>query len=81
MRLLIDECIDERLRHEFIDHDCQTACFAGLAGLKKRYLLDAAERAGFEGLVTNRLADLRRVVPAAIDALRSIRAGEVLRIS
>jgi len=25
MRLLIDECIDERLRHFFPEYDCQTA--------------------------------------------------------
>ena len=31
------------------DHDCQTA---GLAGLKNGWLLDAAEAAGFEVLVT-----------------------------
>jgi len=34
MRLLIDECVDERLRLLFPDHDCQTARFAKLAGLK-----------------------------------------------
>ena len=28
MRLLIDECVDERLRLLFPDHDCQTARFA-----------------------------------------------------
>jgi hypothetical protein len=30
MRILIDECVDERLRRFFTDHDCQTARFAGL---------------------------------------------------
>lgn len=34
MKLLIDECIDERLRLAFPEHDCRTARFAGLAGLK-----------------------------------------------
>jgi len=34
MKLLIDECIDERLRLSFAEHDCRTARFAGLAGLK-----------------------------------------------
>jgi predicted nuclease of predicted toxin-antitoxin system len=33
MRLLIDECIDQRLRLLFPSHDCQTARFANLAGL------------------------------------------------
>ena len=36
MRLLIDECIDERLRLLFPGYDCQTARFAKLAGLKKQ---------------------------------------------
>jgi hypothetical protein len=52
MRLLIDECVDERLRLLFPGHDCQTARFANLAGLKNGLLLEAAEAAGFEVLIT-----------------------------
>ena len=52
MRLLIDECIDERLRLLFPSHDCQTARFANLAGLKNGRLLDAAENSGFDVLIT-----------------------------
>lgn len=52
MRLLIDECVDERLRLLFPGHDCQTARFANLAGLKNGRLLDAAEAAGFDVLIT-----------------------------
>jgi hypothetical protein len=52
MRLLIDECIDERLRFLFPGYDCQTARFANLAGLKNGRLLEAAEAAGFEVLIT-----------------------------
>jgi hypothetical protein len=51
MRLLIDECVDERLRHLFLGHDCQTARYANLAGLKSGRLLDAAEDAGYDVLV------------------------------
>ena len=47
MRLLIDECIDDRLRFLFPGYDCQTARFAKVAGLKNGHLLDAAEAAGF----------------------------------
>ena len=47
MRLLIDECADERLRFLFPGYDCQTARFANLAGLKNGDLLEAAEAAGF----------------------------------
>ena len=52
MKVLIDECVDERLRLLFPGHDCQTARFAGLAGLKNGRLLEAAEGAGFDVLIT-----------------------------
>jgi len=52
MKILIDECVDERLRLLFPDHDCQTARFANLAGLKNGDLLDSAESAGFDVLIT-----------------------------
>jgi predicted nuclease of predicted toxin-antitoxin system len=52
MRLLLDECIDEALRHCFRDHDCQTCRYAGLKGLSNGRLLTAAEQAGFEVLIT-----------------------------
>jgi hypothetical protein len=48
----LDECIDERLRHDIRDHECQTARYAGLAGLKNGALLSAAEVAGFDVVVT-----------------------------
>jgi hypothetical protein len=105
MRLLIDECVDERMRLLFVGHDCQTAHFANLAGLKNGRLPEAAEAAGFEILITvdqhipnqqnlagrkmalvilcgltNRLRDLKLLVPAALSALDSIRPGDVVRI-
>jgi hypothetical protein len=52
MRLLFDECVDERLRLSFPGHECLSARFAKLAGLKNGALLDAAEAAGFDVLVT-----------------------------
>ncbi len=52
MRLLLDECVDERLRLLFPSHDCQTARFADLAGLKNGRLLEAAEAGGFDVLIT-----------------------------
>jgi hypothetical protein len=52
MRILIDECVDERLRLLLPGRDCQTARFAGMAGLKNGRLLDAAEAAGFRVLLT-----------------------------
>jgi predicted nuclease of predicted toxin-antitoxin system len=52
MRILIDECMDERLRNFLPGHDCQTARYAGLAGLNNGDLLTGAEAAGFDVLLT-----------------------------
>ena len=52
MRILLDECVDERLRHLFTEYDCQTARYAGFTGLRNGALLLAAEEAGFDVLVT-----------------------------
>jgi hypothetical protein len=52
MRILIDECIDERLRNFFLGHDCQSARYAGFTGLKNGELLNAAESAKFDVLLT-----------------------------
>jgi predicted nuclease of predicted toxin-antitoxin system len=52
MRILIDECIDEQLRNAIPGHDCQTARYAGLAGLKNGDLLTAAEAAKFDIFLT-----------------------------
>jgi hypothetical protein len=52
MRILIDECIDERFRNSLPGHDCQTARYAGLAGLKNGELLIAAESARFDVFLT-----------------------------
>ena len=52
MRILIDECIDERFRNSLPEHDCQTARYAGLAGLKNGELLIAAESAKFDVFLT-----------------------------
>jgi hypothetical protein len=52
MRILIDECIDERFRNSLLGHDCQTARYAGLAGRKNGNLLIAAEKAKFDVFLT-----------------------------
>jgi len=52
MRVLLDECIDEGLRHSFVGHDCQTCRYAGFKGLTNGQLLAAAEQAGFESMIT-----------------------------
>lgn len=52
MRILVDECVDQRLRLLFTGHHCETAAYAKLAGLKNGALLAAAEAAAFDVLVT-----------------------------
>src|SRR5882672_12026091 len=52
MRILIDECIDERFRNSLPGHACQTARYAGLAGLKNGDLLVAADTARFDVFLT-----------------------------
>ena len=73
MRLLLDECIDERLRLSF--RDCQTARFAGFSGLKNGDLLEAAEAAGYDVLITvdqnTRPAEPDRTEDLAFDSLRT----------
>lgn len=51
-RILIDECIDERFRNSLPGHDCQTARYAGLAGLTNGELLAAEETANFDIFLT-----------------------------
>lgn len=71
MRLLIDECIDQRLRLLFPTHDCQTAGFAKLAGLKNGRLIDAAESAGFDVLITvdQNIPDQQNLIGRTISVL------------
>lgn len=52
MKILLDECIDQKLRLLFSGHDCQTAGYAKLAGLKNGVSLTAAESAGFDLMIT-----------------------------
>ena len=105
MKILLDECVDQRLRFLFSGHDCETAAYAKLAGLKNGALLAAAEVADFEVIITtdqeipyqqnlasrkiaivvlcsptNRLADLKPLIPATIEALHSIKPSQVIRI-
>ena len=52
MRILLDECVNQRLRNYLPGHTCQSAQYAGLVGLKNGELLAAAESAGFDVLLT-----------------------------
>ena len=52
MRILLDECVNHRLRDYLPGHDCQSARYAGFGGMKNGELLDAAQAANFEVLLT-----------------------------
>jgi hypothetical protein len=50
--VLCDENLPHSLRHYLGRFDTVTAAYAGFAGLKNGKLLDVAEKAGFDALVT-----------------------------
>src|SRR5215467_1299951 len=52
MRILLDECVNQKLRNHLRGHECQSARFAGFGGLKNGDLLREAEAAGFDVLLT-----------------------------
>ena len=55
MRVLFDQGTPVPLRHALAPHEVETAFERGWSALKNGDLLDAAERAGFEVLVTTDL--------------------------
>ncbi len=104
-RILLDECLDRRLRKEFPGHLTKTVPEIGWAGLKNGVLLERAEEA-FDVFVTidrnlafqqdtstfsiavvvlharsNRIQDLRPLVPRVLKAMNSLRPGRVVHIS
>jgi len=52
MRILLDECLTLDFRHSFPDHEAHTVQWAGLKGKKNGELLQAAESAGDDVLLT-----------------------------
>lgn len=105
MRVLLDECLPRRLRHEFAGHEARTVPEMGWAGKKNGALLRLAV-GKFDVLVTvdqhiphqqnrkeleiavvamsaksNRLADLKPLVPQVLRALEHLKPGEVVRMS
>ncbi|MDQ2840519.1 MAG: DUF5615 family PIN-like protein [Acidobacteriota bacterium] len=52
MRVLLDECVPRRLQRYIINHESQTVPQAGFAGKKNGELLNLAEHAGFDVLLT-----------------------------
>jgi len=52
MKILLDECVPQRLRNHLPGHECQSARYAGFGGLENGDLLTAAEAAKFDVLLT-----------------------------
>lgn len=52
MRILLDECVNERLRHHLTGYQGQSVRYTGFSGLKNGELLAKAEAAGFDVLLT-----------------------------
>ena len=52
MKILLDECLPIDLRYSFLTHEAHTVEWAGLKGKQNGDLLDAAELAGYDVLLT-----------------------------
>ena len=76
MRVLLDECLPQKLRHHLDNHDVATAGYMGWSGVKNGKLLAAAEASGFEVLLTGDkgLGDQNNLAgrPIAVVALSAI---------
>ncbi len=105
MRILLDECIDQRLARDLKGHDVKTVPEAGWAGIDNGRLLELAE-GRFDVFITvdrnlsfqqslpkfhiavlvlraptNRLADLRRLMPRIFEVLPALKRGEATVVS
>ena len=105
MRILLDECIDQRFAKELEGREVMTVPQAGWAGIKNGELLSRAQ-SQFDAFVTvdrnlafqqnipqftiavivlesmtNRLKDLRPLLPKLQQLLLKVRKGEVSRVS
>jgi predicted nuclease of predicted toxin-antitoxin system len=52
MKILLDECVPRKLKTKLSRHECRTTPEAGFAGKRNGELLQLAENAGFDVLLT-----------------------------
>jgi hypothetical protein len=52
MRLLLDESLPQQLRHHFTGHEVVTVDYMAWQGFKNGALMDVAEGAGLDALIT-----------------------------
>lgn len=104
MKLLLDECMPQRLRNDFIGHETLTVDDVGLRGIKNGELLRASA-GNFNAVITVdrkmphqqnisgldlalivlvarpcRYPQLKLLVPKVLEALKTIKPGEVIEI-
>jgi uncharacterized protein DUF5615 len=105
LKLLLDECVDQRLAAELSGHDVSTVAGMKWTGIKNGELLRLAGNS-FDVFITvdrnlsfqqnlptfnivvlvlsaktNRLVDLRPLVPIALQSLRNAKRGEAIVVS
>jgi len=52
MKVLLDECLDQRFRHDVVGHEVYSVAYPGWDGTKNGRLLARAAAAGFDGMIT-----------------------------
>ena len=105
MRLLLDECVPKRLKHDLAGHDVWHVVDMGWSSKQNGDLLKLMLTERFEALLTvdqhiefqqnvrasgigvvvvrartNRLKELRPLVPQILEALSKVTAGELMRV-
>lgn len=104
MKILLDECVDQRLAGDLTGHEVRTVKQMGWKSKQNGELLNLAanhfavlvttdrslsfqhnlKRSNIAVIVltapTNRLSDLRPIIPALLDALPFVKKGEVREV-
>jgi hypothetical protein len=87
MRILLDECVKQRMRNHLPGHECQSARYAGFGGLKRwasgRYEQNLAGRKIAVVIFRTKSIALKELLPhapEALVALQSIKPGRVIHV-
>ena len=81
MKLLLDECVPERLRSHLPGHEVHSVRFAGFSGRKNGDLLRLTQRAGYDVLLTvDQEYPTSTACDAAIRSLNSISPGAIIEL-
>jgi hypothetical protein len=84
VKVLIDECLDERLRLLLANHDCETGFDVLItADQSMSHQQNFASRRIAVVILcgrTNRLADIAPIVPIAMRKIARIRPGEIVSV-